>query len=164
MAQLSVTLKKTKLTDQASISLPDVFVPMTDQDYREKYIITKMPLAKYTDMNRVVDFTYTIAVNEWQDQDLNMLLTFNKSNIMNLHTKVEFLQQEVYKYKKKSYAALEFISTMSDAKGSSSKYHYMVYSVHKKKIHIFAMVAPIRERNQWQEAIQKTMRTATVHP
>jgi hypothetical protein len=164
LAQLNVKLRKTTLSDEAHISLPDVFVPMTDQDYREKYMSAKMPLAKYTDRNRVIDFTYTVAVNEWQDEDLQMLLTFNKSNITNLHSKVEFLQESVYKQKKRSYAALEFISTMSDAKGTASKYQYLVYSVRKKKIHIFSMVAPIREREQWQGAIQKSMRTATVLP
>ncbi len=155
-------LVKTKLSDAATIKLPASFYPMSERDYMEKYRTNKMPIAAYTDMDRVIDFSYNIAVNEWQDKDLEMLLTFNKSNIKSLHTKVDFLKEEVYEERKNKYAALEFVSTVSDQRGSASKYHYIVYTVVKRKIHVFSFNTPIRQKDQWQPLAELFMKTATV--
>ncbi len=156
--------QKVKLGEKASIKLPEGFYPMTEQDYREKYLSTKMPIASYTDQERANDFFYNIAANEWQDKDISLLLKFNKSSIVSMHTKVDFLMEQVIENSKtrQQQGVLEYVSTMSDKRGSVSKYHYQVYIVVKRKIHIFTLIVPISFKDKWQPEARKFMQTAYV--
>lgn len=157
--------QKVKLGETATIKLPKQFYPMTEQDYREKYLSTKMPLAAFTDQERANDFFYNIAANEWQDKDIGLLLQFNKSSIASMHTKVEFLTEQVIDNKKtkQKQGVLEYVSTVSDKRGSISKYHYQVYIVVKRKIHIFTLIVPIRSKDKWQPEAKVFMQSAYVN-
>ena len=49
-------LVKQKLTDNISVRLPKDFYPMTDEDKAQRYESARLPIALYTDPNRLADF------------------------------------------------------------------------------------------------------------
>ena len=49
-------LVKTKLSDNISVRVPSDFLPMTDEDKAQRYASARLPIALYTDVDRLADF------------------------------------------------------------------------------------------------------------
>jgi hypothetical protein len=94
-AATQVKLVKRKIDKNISVSLPEVFSPMTPEDLIQRYPSVRAPLGAYTDPDRLADFSVNISATQWPDQDLGFARGFFKASIMNMFDRVEMLDEGI---------------------------------------------------------------------
>ncbi|MCK5704948.1 MAG: hypothetical protein KAI29_27540, partial [Cyclobacteriaceae bacterium] len=75
---------KTKVNESITLLLPEDFTLMSQADLRTKFASDKAPVAAYTDFSRSVDLGVNVAFSRWNAEDLEIMKSFYKSNIMGL--------------------------------------------------------------------------------
>lgn len=161
-------LKKTKLTDQITVSLPADFHPMTDDEIAAKYFVSRKPTASFSSADRVADFTFNQTVTPGRQQDLAMLKDFYKSSIRSNFTKVEFIQDAVVPINERDCIVLEFTAELRDDdpnsanKGVTRQYSYLVYTTVRNKVQVLSFNCPAQVRSSWQTLAKAVMATLKV--
>jgi len=155
-------LKKTQISKEISVLLPQDFTPLTDDAIARKYPASTKPLAVYTSPNGQIDFSVTQKRSQFQAQDLSMLREFYKANLLERFTKVDFIRQEVAQVKGKDYIIFEFVSTVADERGTTNlgqvqKYSIVQYTIQGDQLLIFTMHAPFMLKNDWQPIMRQVM-------
>lgn len=155
-------LKKTQLSKEVSVMLPQDFMPMPDDGIARKYPASTRPLAVYTSPNGQIDFSVTQKPSQFKEEDLKMLREFYKANLLERFTKVDFIRQEVSKVKGKEFLVFEFVSTLADERGSSNlapvqKYSVVQYTIHNGQLYIFTLHVPFAMKNDWQSTAREMM-------
>ncbi|WP_266203075.1 hypothetical protein [Pontibacter kalidii] len=155
-------LKKTQISKEVSVLLPQDFMPMPDDGIARKYPASTRPLAVYTSPNGQIDFSVTQKPSQFKEQDLDMLREFYKANLLERFTQVDFIRQEVTQVKGKDYLVFEFVSNLADERGSSNlapvqKYSIMQYTIKDDKLYIFTMHVPFSMKNDWQQTARDMM-------
>ncbi len=161
-------LKKTKLTDQITVSLPADFHPMTDDEIAAKYFVSRKPTASFSSADRVADFTFNQTLTPGRQQDLAMLKDFFKSGIRSNFTKVEFTQENVVLINERECAVLEYTAELRDDdpnsanKGVTRQYSYMVYTTVRNKIQVMAFNCPAQVKERWQPVARAVMNSIKI--
>ena len=154
---------KTKIGEEITISLPEDFVPMTDEDFASRFISPKKPIAVYTNHQRVVEFSINESNTTWEEKDLELMKSFYRSSILSLYDQVKFLQEEIQDINKKKYVVFEFSSRVKGNKESLAnqrdvkKYTYIQYTIKNGKTILLNFSCPLRDQQYWQPVVKQVM-------
>lgn len=153
-------LVKHKLTDNISVSLPKDFYTMSDEDKAQRYESARLPIALYTDPDRLVDFGVNRSYSTWQQGDLNMVEEFYRASIIELYDKVKFISKGVKNVNKHDFVYFEFESVVypeNDFQGNIAKYTYLMYGLEGGTTYLFNFTCELGARNQWQSRAHEIM-------
>ncbi len=159
---------KTKVNDDITISLPDDFTLMSSEDRNRKYVSSKDPVAVYTDFSRTVDLGINVAYSRWNKEDLEIMKSFYKSNIMGLYDEVQFITEEIKEINGKEFAIFEFVSQVTDEEGTTinqsaiSKYVRIQYTIVKSKTVLFNFTCPARQKEKWAPVAKKILESVKI--
>ena len=146
---------KTKVNESITLLLPEDFTLMSQADLRTKFASDKAPVAAYTDFSRSVDLGVNVAFSRWNAEDLEIMKSFYKSNIMGLYNDVQFLKEEIENINGKDFAVFEFVSSVYDEEGaginqrSINKYVRIQYAIVKSKTVLFNFSCPANQKDKW---------------
>jgi hypothetical protein len=107
-------LVKTKITKDVTVSLPQTFRAMTDDEIADKYLTAKRPTAMYTNPERIADFGFNQTETRWRKVDMPMLKGVYKGSIAGLHGKVNFVQDTIATINDREFIVFEFVSEVTD--------------------------------------------------
>lgn len=164
----SMKLVKTKIGKSITVSLPDDFMLMSQSEIRSKYVSAREPMALYSDESRNVDFTVNVAYSQWDANDLELMKSFYKSNIMGLYDEVHFLQEDIREINGRRFAVFEFVSSVkgeSDSPLNSNaigRYTYIQYTIVNNKTVLFNLSCPTHLRDIWGPLARQIMNSVTV--
>jgi len=162
-----VSLKRQKVTKEISMEIPESFTPMTQQELYSKFISDRMPIAMYTSADKRADLGINENSSTWVGKDLKILREFYKSNITNLFTKVEFIQDDIQEIGGRQFVVFEFVSTLVDENSigdvnTISKYSYIQYTIRDNKVLLFNFSCPAMLKRQWQETASTMMNSVKI--
>lgn len=185
-------LKKTKVSDNITIKLPENFLPMSDREYQQEFAGYRKPIAMYRSNVGKATFGINTALThapagtrqtfvdnkgkmrkhqaEWSLNDLKMMKSLYKSTILRLHDGVRFKQDKIEKIRKRNFVVFEFVGVVKaekkklvgKAKGTLRQYSYLMYTVKEGKIYIFNFSCPAREVREWKAMVYKMMHSVRV--
>ena len=159
---------KTKVNDDITISLPEDFTLMSENDRNSKYVSSKAPIAVYTDFSRMVDLGINVAYSRWKQEDLEIMKSFYKSNIMGLYDEVQFINEEIREINGKEFAIFEFLSIVTDEEGSTidqssiSKYIRIQYTIVNSKTVLFNFTCPARQKEKWAPVAHRILESVKI--
>lgn len=160
MAFSAAKLKKVKLNDDVTVSVPADFMPMTPEDREQRYKSHRLPLALYTDPDRLVDFGVNRSYSVWSEDDLGMLEKFYRSSIIELFDKVDFIDSGIKEVNKHQFVFFEFESVVypeSDFQRNVAKYTYVMYGLSGGTTYVFNFTCPKNLREDWQPIARQMM-------
>lgn len=164
----SVKFVKTKVDDNITLSLPQDFIPMSPEDLLNKYVSSKAPLAVYTDFNRSVDLGINVAYSRWNEEDLDIMQSFYKSNIMGLYDEVNFIKEGIEEINGRNFAVFEFVSSVNDEEGTTitqssiSKFVRIQYAIVNGKTILFNFSCPSRQKEKWSPIARQIMESVKI--
>jgi hypothetical protein len=153
-------LVKHKLADNITVSLPKDFYTMSDEDKAQRYESARLPIALYTDPDRLVDFGVNRSYSTWQQGDLNLVEEFYQASILELYDKVEFISKGVKNVNNHDFVYFEFESVVypeNDFQGNIAKYTYLMYGLEGGTTYLFNFTCELGARNQWQRTAHEIM-------
>lgn len=159
---------KTKVNNDISLQLPEDFTPMSPEDLMLKYVSTKTPVAVYTDFSRSVDLGINVAYSRWNEEDLEIMRSFYKSNIMGLYSEVHFIKEEIENINGKDFAVFEFVSSVIDEEGTTvrqssiSKYIRIQYTIVKSKTVLFNFSCPASQKDKWAPVAKEILESVKI--
>jgi hypothetical protein len=159
---------KTKVNDDISLLLPSEFTLMSQADLNTKYASSKAPIAVYTDYSRYVDLGVNVAYSRWNEEDLEIMKSFYKSNIMGLYNEVQFIKEDIENINGKDFAVFEFISSVYDEVGEApnqnaiSKYVRIQYCISKSKTVLFNFSCPARQKDKWAPVAKQILESVKI--
>lgn len=160
-------LKKVNISKELSVMLPQDFTQMPDDGIARRYPATTKPLAVYTSPNGLIDFSVTQKISQFRAQDLKMMREFYKAALMERHSKIDFIRDEVTQIKGKDYIIFEYVSSVEDERGSSNlapvqKYSIVQYTIEGNQMMIFTFHVPFKLKNEWQQPAREIMSSINI--
>lgn len=146
---------KTKVIDGITLLLPGDFLPVSEEDLRRVYLSAKPPVAAYTDFSRSIDFGVNVAFSKWNEEDLEIMQNFYKSNIMGLYSEVRFINESIETINGKKFAVFEYDCAVYDEeesninRGTIRKYVRIQYTIVKGKTVLFNFSCPAIQKDKW---------------
>lgn len=150
-------LVKVKVREGIKVKLPESFYKMPDKDILERYRSYKLPIAMYSSQDRLTEFGISISDNFWSGNDLDLLLDFQKSNIMALYDRVKFLDQGIRNVHRHDMAYFELQSDTRYARSFEKKYTIVQYAVVDNRVLVFNFSCPLDQKEQWEKSAWKIM-------
>jgi hypothetical protein len=166
--QDSEKLVKTKIDEGISFGLPESMHAMTDVEIASKYVSYRNALGFYTDRDRLADFIINHSVTPWSPEDMEMLQEVYKSNIYNLYTRVEMINEGLKDINGRKFVYFEFISTVSGDENSIVRqgdivgYNYVTYAIRENKVFVFTFSCPLNVRSKWEETAHDIMESIKI--
>lgn len=161
-------LVKTKISNDISVSLPTELLAMDPEDIALRHPSVRKPIAAYSDIDRMVDFSIKISATQWPDANIEMSRKFFKAGIYNLYDRVEIIEEGVTEIHKKEYIFFEFDSringearSMGD-KDSILRYNYVLYLVEKKRTLVVTFSCPGQQKEDWQQTAHAIMHSLKI--
>ncbi|MTI30953.1 hypothetical protein [Xanthovirga aplysinae] len=167
-AYSEVKMKRVKITEGISVSIPTEFTPMSEDEKRAKFPSSKNILAMFKGKNTQVNFGVNVSRALWKEEDLQLMGEFYRSSIYNLYDKVNIINEDIRKINKREFLIFEFTSFLEGSKssvmgrGSLSEYHYLMYTIVDGKTLIFNLSCPVFLQNQYEETVQRIMKSVKV--
>jgi hypothetical protein len=164
----SIKYVKTKVNDDITLKLPEEFTLMTQQELNSKYVTSRTPVAAYTDFSKTVDLGVNIAYSRWNAEDLEIMQSFYKSNIMGLYDEVQFISEGIEEINGREYAVFEFESVVRDTEGTTitssaiSKFVRIQYTIVKSKTVLFTFACPSRTKDQWAPVAREILQSVKI--
>jgi len=161
-------LKKTKVAEGITISLPPEFAPMTTDDIVQRYPSVRAPLAAYTDLNRTLDFSVNISATQWPDANLELAQKFFKSSFSSFYDRVDILDEGIHEVHKRKLIFFEFESRVNGNRMTEGeqqpvfRYTYIQYLVEPDRTLVFSFNCPKAAKDDWQETIKAMMKTIRI--
>lgn len=160
--QNDIRLVKTKISENITVSLPENFFPMSEQDIASRHISHRKPLAIFTNQDRNIDFSVNTAMSHWPPSDLALMKGFYKASIGSFFSDVEFLSDEIKIIDEREFAVLEFISVTDSEggvqnQGALRNYTLAHYAIIDGKTYVFTFTSPARLKEKWQPAARQIM-------
>lgn len=158
-----IRLKKVKVSEAITISLPKEFIPMSDQDIAARHISYRRPIGIFTNQERTADLSINTAVSQWPEADLPLMKDFYKASINALFDGVEFLTDEIIEIDGKQFAVLEFISVTEpdensgQTQGAVRNYTLARYTIVDGQTMVFTFSSPARQKEKWQPIVREVM-------
>ncbi len=159
---------KTKVNESITLSLPEEFTPMQEAELNRKYVSSKPPVAVYTDFSKTVDLGINIAYSRWNQEDLDIMKSFYKSNIMGLYDEVQFIDEKVEEINGREFVVFEFLSKVNDTEGTTinnssiSKYIRIQYTIVKSKTVLFNFSCPAVMKDKWAPVAQEILESVKI--
>jgi len=153
-------LVKKKLADNISIHVPDDFYPMTDEDKLQRYESARLPIALYTDPERLAELGINRSYTLWKDGDLELLQQFYESSIIELYDKVEFVNKGIKNINNHEFAYFEFESVVypeNDFQRNIAKYTYLMYALEGGTTYLFNFTCELRSKAKYQRIAKEIM-------
>jgi hypothetical protein len=153
----SEKLKKVNVTENIIMQMPENFRLMTDDEIVDKYFTTTKPIALYTDPTVSVDLGVNISSTKWNAKDLEIMMSFQKSNIYSLYDEINIISEGVKDINGRNTGYIEFESVINSdpnsfsQKGGISKYTYIQYIIIGKTSLVFNFTSPIQMKSNWKE-------------
>ncbi len=161
-------LVKTDVTDNISMSLPEGFMVMTDDDMASKFITHKKPMTAYTTYERDIEFSVNKSNTKWTVEDMHIMQSFYKSSISQLYDEVNFIREGIYEINGRKFVYFEFASKVAGDKNSISKksavskYSYIQYTIIDKKTILFNFSCPFWSKDNWKNTVTEMMQTVKI--
>jgi hypothetical protein len=153
-------LVKTKLAANISLKVPDNFTPMTDEDKLQRYESSRLPIALYTDPDRLAELGINRAYSIWQEGDIAMMQKFYEASITELYDKVEFLKKEIANVNGHEFVIFEFESVVypeNKFQRNITKYTYLMYALNDGTTYLFNFTCEKAIKSQWLNTAHKIM-------
>jgi hypothetical protein len=153
-------LVKAKLDDNIIVKVPNNFIPMTDEDKAQRYESSRLPIALYSDEDRLVDFGVNRSFSIWQESDLDLMLEFYEASIIELYDKVEFDKMGIEEVNGRQFVVFEFESVVypeNDFQRNIAKYTYLMYTLNKGTTYLFNFTCEKSVKNLWQGTAREMM-------
>lgn len=153
-------LVKTKLGANISLKVPDNFTPMTDEDKLQRYESSRLPIALYTDPDRLAELGINRAYSIWQEGDIAMMQKFYEASITELYDKVEFLKKEIANVNGHDFVIFEFESVVypeNKFQRNITKYTYLMYALNDGTTYLFNFTCEKATKSQWLNTAHKIM-------
>ncbi|CAN5397349.1 hypothetical protein BH23BAC1_BH23BAC1_15040 [soil metagenome] len=167
LSQSEFRFVKTKISENITISLPESFWPMSEQDIASRHISQRKPLAIFTNQDRTIDFSVNTAISQWPPSDLPLMKGFYKASIGSFFSDVEFLSDEIKNIDDREFAVLEFIS-VTDAEGGATNqgalrnYTLAHYAIINGRTYVFTFTCSARLKEKWQPAAWQVMESIKI--
>jgi hypothetical protein len=168
MAFQSMKLVKTKVNDSITLSLPQEFTMMTQQELDAKYVTSRAPVAVYTDYSKTIDLGVNVAYSRWNAEDLEIMKRFYKSNILGLYDEVQFITEKIEEINGREFVVFEFLSEVKDTEGTTigsssiSKFIRIQYTIVKSKTVLFNFSCPARVKDKWAPMSREILQTVKI--
>ncbi|HEY3405155.1 MAG TPA: hypothetical protein VGK59_17345 [Ohtaekwangia sp.] len=168
LAAGEVKLVKTKVNDKITISIPKDWHAMDGLDFTQRYPSVRAPLAAYTDVERLTDFSVNISATQWPDQDLAMAKQFFKASLVNMFDRVDMIGEGIHKVGGKEFIFFEFESRVNGNRKQEGqqdpvlKYTYIQYLIQPGQTIVFSFNCPRRMKEEWQETARQMMKSIRV--
>ncbi len=160
---------KTKVNDSITLSIPEGFHILEKSEIDRKYVAAKAPLAAFTDnTSGMVDIGVNVAFSQWDPEDLEIMKSFYKSNIMGLYDEVSFITEEVIEVDGEKYAVFEFVSVVKDEEGTSfdqtatSKYTRIHYGIINRKTLLLNFTCPASQQTVWAPVAKHVLESVKI--
>ena len=159
---------KTKVSDSITMLLPQDFIPMSQQEINTKYVSAKPPVAAYTDYSREVDFGVNIAYSQWNPDDLEIMKSFYKSNIMGFYSEVQFITEDIIEINGRNFVVFEFLGNVIDEEGTTlnqgsiSKFVRIQYAIVQGKTVLFNFSCSGRLKDHWAPLSKEMMESVKI--
>lgn len=156
----SRNLHKVKLNEQVTVYVPESFTPMSEADMRMRYESYRLPLALYTDPQRVVDFGINRSYSRWQAKDIELMGEFYEASLLELYDKVSFIDKGIKEINGNSFAYFEYNSIVypeNKFQDSARKYTYLMYGISEGTTYVFNFTCDTRVQENWQDTAHKMM-------
>jgi hypothetical protein len=153
-------LVKTKLGANISLKVPDNFTPMTDEDKLQRYESSRLPIALYTDPDRLAELGINRAYSIWQEGDIAMMQEFYEASITELYDKVDFLKKEIANVNGHDFVIFEFESVVypeNKFQRNITKYTYLMYALNDGTTYLFNFTCEKATKSQWLNTAHKIM-------
>lgn len=153
-------LVKAKLNDKVTVYIPENFTPMTKEDMELRYESYRLPLALYTDPNRLADFGVNRSYSRWQPEDLEMMGQFYEVSILELYDKVDFIDKGMKEVNGHKFVFFEFESIVfpdNDFQDSARKYTYLMYGLSEGTTYLFNFTCSQNLQEEWQSTARTMM-------
>lgn len=158
---------KTKVGDNVFVYIPKSFVAMSEDDKAAKFLTNRDGMAFFTSEDRLADFTVNKSFSRWRPDDIEMMRSFYRSNILSLFDDVNFIREEILEIEGNQFAVFEFTSLVKSeednlmGKPDLKKYVYIQYTIKDYQTYLFNFTCPLPIREKWEpiahEIMQKTM-------
>lgn len=160
-------LVKTKVGENVIVYIPKSFVAMSEDDKSTKFLTSRDGMAFFTSEDRLADFTVNKSFSRWRPDDIEMMRSFYRSNILSLFDDVNFIREEVQEIEGNQFAVFEFTSLVKSeeddlmGKPDLKKYVYIQYTIKDYQTYLFNFTCPLPIRKKWQpvahDIMQKTI-------
>jgi len=157
-------LMKVKVSDELSVLVPKDWNPMDERDIAQRYPSVRAPLAAYTNMERVADFSVNISATQWPDDDAVLAQKFFKAGVMNMFDRIEMIDEGIRTISGKKFIYFEFESRVNGSrqqvenKDPVLRYTYIQYLIQPGKALVFSFSCPSRQKAEWQETAREMMK------
>nr|WKN39838.1 hypothetical protein K4G66_14170 [Tunicatimonas sp. TK19036] len=154
---------KVEVSEDISVSLPQSFQKMTEDQMQQKFLSARPPLAAYTSPDQVADFGVNVSNTRWQASDLPILKDFYRSSLLELYDEIDFVEEGIHTVNNAEMVYFEFTSVVKQDEDSIvpkppvHQYTYVQYAIHKDKALVFTFSCPTRRKEQWQPTAQRIM-------
>jgi hypothetical protein len=159
---------KTKVNESITLLLPAEFTIMDQVDINNKYVSAKPPVAAYTDYSKEIDLGVNIAYSRWNQEDLEIMKSFYKSNIMGLYNEVQFITEKVQEINGRDFVVFEFVGSVVDEEGTSfnqgaiQKFIRIQYTIVQGKTVLFNFSCPERVKDAWRPVVGQIMESVKI--
>ncbi len=156
-------LTKTEVTENITMLIPESFRPMSDDELANKYFTTRKPLVMYTNTDLTIDLGVNYSSTNWNADDLDIMMSFQKANIFSLYDKVTLISEGTKEVNGRTFVYFEFISTVEGDKdaflkqGSINKYTFIQYVIDGKQSLVFNFTCAGILKDKWSESAKKIM-------
>jgi hypothetical protein len=163
-----IKLVKTKVNESITLLLPEGFTPMDQVELNRKYVSTKPPVAAYSDYSKEMDLGVNIAYSRWNQEDLEIMKSFYKSNIMGLYSEVQFITESVQEINGRDFVVFEFVGSVVDSEGTSfnegaiNKFIRIQYTIVQGKTVLFNFSCPERVKEKWMPVANQIMESVKI--
>ncbi|MEQ9442092.1 MAG: hypothetical protein RIG62_23835 [Cyclobacteriaceae bacterium] len=154
---------KVEVSEDISVSLPESFQAMTEDQMQRKFLSARPPLAAYTSPDQRADFGVNVSNTRWQVSDLPILKDFYRSSLLELYDEVSFIEEGIHSVNNAEMVFFEFTSIVKADENAAvpkppvHQYTYVQYTIHEDQALVFTFSCPARQKNQWQPTAQKIM-------
>lgn len=161
-------LMKVKVNDNVTVSVPKDWMPMDPQDIAQRYPSVRAPLAAYTNLERVADFSVNVSATQWPDDDVQLAQKFFKAGVMNVFDRVEMIDEGIHEVRGKKFIFFEFESRINGNRQQEGfqdpvvRYTFIQYLIEPGKALVFSFNCPKGQRQEWQETAREMMKNIKV--
>ncbi|MDP4680044.1 MAG: hypothetical protein NWS46_06710 [Cyclobacteriaceae bacterium] len=154
-----------KINESISMSIPQDFRPMTNDEIADRYFTTKRPMALFTDPSLTADLGVNKSITNWAEKDIEIMKSFQKSSIYSLYDNINMLSEGIQEVNGRKFAYFEFVSSVKDEdnafvrKGDINKYTYIQYAIINGQSLVFNFTCPSRNKDMWQEKVGQIMKS-----
>lgn len=158
-------LVKMKINESITMSIPEDFRPMTNDEIADRYFTIKRPMALFTDQSLTADLGVNKSITNWAEKDLEIMKSFQKSNIYSLYDNINMLNEGIQEVNGRKFAYFEFVSSVKEGentfvkKGDINKYTYIQYTIINGQSLVFNFTCPSRNKDMWREKVGQIMKT-----